>query len=159
MSTLCANGVAHIKDVSGIRRGKLMPIMPVFQDSHHRVLWLFSCDCGRTKLMRTDVKAKSCGHCKRNMTGHSAGSSFRKRIQEELRIKQNNRCAICSEIFSKTPQLDHSHECCPQDLMCERCIRGALCGACNKALGLFKDNIERLSSAIEYLRRFQCQSQ
>ena len=149
-------GVDNFRDMSGKICGRLRPILPVSQDKHRRIFWLFLCDCGRTKVMRTDTKAKSCGHCGRRMTGHSPGSSFRKRIQERLRIEQDNKCAICNEPFIKTPQLDHSHACCPQDLMCEKCIRGALCGVCNKALGLFKDSIERLTSAIEYLRRFQC---
>ncbi len=31
-------------------------------------------------------------------------------------------------------------------------IRGILCGACNKAIGKFEDNIEFLENAISYLR-------
>ena len=38
--------------------------------------------------------------------------------------------------------------------MCPKCVRGRLCQECNKALGLFKDNLEVLEAAIEYLRRF-----
>lgn len=149
-------GSSILKDMSGRIRGKLTPIMPISQDKHRRIVWLFQCECGRTKAMRTDTKAKSCGHCGRRMTGHSPGSGFRQRIQEELRVKQGNKCAICNKPFVKTPQLDHDHNCCPNDLMCEKCIRGALCGVCNKGLGLFKDSIELLISAVEYLRRFQC---
>ena len=60
---------------------------------------------------------------------------------------QDNGCAICG----KTPEdnrgrlhVDHDHE--------TGEIRGLLCGNCNKALGLFQDDITSLRSAINYLR-------
>jgi hypothetical protein len=31
-------------------------------------------------------------------------------------------------------------------------VRGLLCDHCNKGLGLFKDNIDYLNKAIEYLK-------
>lgn len=34
-------------------------------------------------------------------------------------------------------------------------IRGLLCGDCNKALGLFRDNIRSLTIAIEYLQKYR----
>ena len=37
-------------------------------------------------------------------------------------------------------------------------IRGLLCGQCNKALGLFRDNINLLRSAIKYLEPFECEN-
>lgn len=59
--------------------------------------------------------------------------------------KQNNLCAIC-KLLSKTKlNVDHCHN--------TGRIRGLLCGNCNRALGLFKDNIQYLYNAIEYLSK------
>jgi len=73
--------------------------------------------------------------------------SFNKKRKE-----QKNRCAICG----RKPQgawndtvlhVDHDHSL--------HVTRGLLCGKCNKALGLFKDNQVILKAAIQYLRRYQ----
>jgi Recombination endonuclease VII len=65
--------------------------------------------------------------------------------------KQNGCCAICRLPSIYTLQIDHDHSCCPRTFSCGRCIRGLLCVACNRALGLFHDNPEMLKSAIAYL--------
>lgn len=64
--------------------------------------------------------------------------------------KQNGRCAICSsegfQISRNQRQLvviDHCHS--------SGKVRGLLCHNCNRALGLFKDKIENLRNAIQYL--------
>ena len=69
----------------------------------------------------------------------------------QLKLKHNNRCAICaSEGFfigknNHTEKLvvDHDHE--------TGAVRGILCHNCNRALGLFKDNVSFLQTAIKYL--------
>jgi hypothetical protein len=72
---------------------------------------------------------------------------------QELLDKQNNNCRICLKPFAgKTPHIDHDHVCCPGKKSCGKCIRGLLCGNCNAALGLFKDNPEYLERASKYLR-------
>lgn len=60
--------------------------------------------------------------------------------------EQNNVCAICKSICptGKRLAVDHCHT--------SRKVRGLLCGPCNKALGMFQDNTERLSTAINYLK-------
>lgn len=57
---------------------------------------------------------------------------------------QKNACGICDEVFSKTPQVDHDHT--------TGEVRGLLCGRCNIALGGFKDSLEILGRAKEYLQ-------
>jgi hypothetical protein len=63
------------------------------------------------------------------------------------------RCGICG-ILMKVPEnrqgqslqvvaVDHDHN--------TGIVRGLLCNACNKGLGLFKDSIENLEKAKEYL--------
>ena len=62
--------------------------------------------------------------------------------------EQNNSCFICNVKFdndSKKFAVDHCHE--------TNNIRGLLCQNCNTGLGFFRDNIEILQNAIEYLRR------
>ncbi len=62
---------------------------------------------------------------------------------EELRIKQENRCAICANEFTGTPYIDHCHK--------TEIVRGLLCHSCNVSIGLLKENSETLSNAIKYL--------
>ena len=58
--------------------------------------------------------------------------------------KQNNKCKICLVEFSNvTPNIDHCH--------ITNEVRGILCGPCNRGLGIFKDDIELLTKAINYL--------
>lgn len=64
---------------------------------------------------------------------------------ESLREAQANRCAICNELFTKTPHVDHCHA--------TGEVRGLLCGGCNRGLGHFKDEVVRLRAAIKYLKR------
>lgn len=71
--------------------------------------------------------------------------------QEEydlLLAKQNGTCAICPKTESnpnKSLCIDHCHT--------TGRIRGLLCDNHNRAMGLFKDSIEDMEKAIEYLKR------
>lgn len=61
---------------------------------------------------------------------------------------QNNSCKICGaheSEFTKKLAVDHCHE--------TGKIRGILCHNCNKSLGSFKDSIEILQRAIDYLNK------
>lgn len=62
---------------------------------------------------------------------------------EQMKEQQGNRCAICTEPFTQTPNVDHCHE--------TGTVRGLLCWACNIGLGKFKDSVESLQRAIRYL--------
>jgi hypothetical protein len=67
---------------------------------------------------------------------------------EAMLLAQNNCCAICkvsANKFTRQLAVDHCHE--------TGSIRGLLCGNCNTAIGKFKDRIENLQSAAEYLRK------
>jgi C4-type Zn-finger protein len=59
---------------------------------------------------------------------------------------QNYKCPICGqtlELDGRKTHLDHDHK--------TGKIRGVLCDKCNKGLGNFNDDIERMKSAIAYL--------
>lgn len=69
---------------------------------------------------------------------------------QEIFKKQRGLCAICgSEGFAIARNqrqmivIDHCHA--------SGAVRGLLCHNCNRALGLFKDSVENLKNAIQYL--------
>lgn len=62
---------------------------------------------------------------------------------------QQGKCAICGTHqikLKKTLGQDHDHE--------FGYTRGLLCDECNKGLGCFKDNVELLQVAIQYLKEW-----
>lgn len=62
--------------------------------------------------------------------------------------EQKGCCDICSKklkYLDKATHIDHCHN--------SNRVRGLLCNSCNLALGHFKDNINTLLKAIEYLNR------
>jgi hypothetical protein len=133
------------------------------------------CDCGTEtvgtyNLMRSG-RMKSCG-CLSLRKGKDSpnfkhGLSKTKEYENELFLKrtyglskdefdamlaeQNGKCAICKAEapahHKKRLNVDHCHT--------TGMIRGLLCDACNRGLGLFKDNPELLHKAIQYLSIFQ----
>ena len=69
-------------------------------------------------------------------------------------VKQNGACPVCSRPISlpgkavlprEEAHVDHDHR--------YGFVRGLLCGPCNRGLGLFEDDVERLASAINYLKK------
>lgn len=65
---------------------------------------------------------------------------------EEIFKKQNYKCKICGiteNDLSAVFCLDHNHN--------NLEIRGILCRSCNSGLGFFKDNVDSLRKAIDYL--------
>lgn len=67
---------------------------------------------------------------------------------------QEGQCAICGtdNPGEKNWATDHDHSCCPAPPTCGECTRGLLCHNCNRLLGLAKDSVEILQSAIDYLK-------
>jgi hypothetical protein len=66
----------------------------------------------------------------------------------EQKKKQRNRCAICGKKPNKKNTvwgvLNQDHK--------GKLNRGLLCSQCNRAIGLFYENIKSLENAIAYLR-------
>ena len=63
-------------------------------------------------------------------------------VYEHMYSLQEGACKICTKNFSRL-HVDHCHE--------TGKVRGLLCGSCNRAIGLLKDDVSNLSNAIEYL--------
>lgn len=59
--------------------------------------------------------------------------------------KQEDMCAICGKKLKL--EQDHEH-------LTSR-LRGALCGCCNRGIGFFKEDVEIIRKAIEYLLSWQ----
>ena len=70
-------------------------------------------------------------------------------------LAQDNKCAICDSGFTaeSKPHVDHDHACCSGWKSCGACIRGLLCRACNRALGILEDDVARVRRAAAYLER------
>lgn len=67
---------------------------------------------------------------------------------ENMLLEQDGKCAICHKICSSGMRLsvDHDHD--------TNQIRGLLCGKCNRGLGMYDDDIEKILSAVDYLKSY-----
>lgn len=74
---------------------------------------------------------------------------------DQMLARQGGGCAICRSTIARGQggrfQVDHDHSCCPDQFTCGECLRGLLCGNCNKALGLLGESVDVLKRAIAYL--------
>jgi hypothetical protein len=61
---------------------------------------------------------------------------------------QNSKCAICER------ELDTEFQACVDHCHTTKVIRGILCRNCNVGIGLFKDSLDILKSAQNYLKRY-----
>lgn len=94
------------------------------------------------KVNRNNPHAKKNQHLK-----GSFGITFED--YQEILAKQKGKCAICGSTTSKAKQakylyVDHDHN--------TGEIRGLLCNNCNFGIGQFKDDVNLLLKAVEYLR-------
>lgn len=77
--------------------------------------------------------------------------SWAKKKLDEMRIKQNEKCAICGLEDSIGLCLDHDHSCCPAGRSCEKCVREALCHGCNMRLWQLESDLVHRS--LEYIKK------
>ena len=102
------------------------------------------------RLQRTDIMyCRTCGR------DSSEGRRFKKYgvRPEEYKAALECGCQICGKIVPAL-DVDHDHDCCPfNKRSCGECVRGFLCGDCNRAIGLFRDDVEAMKKAVAYLTR------
>lgn len=72
---------------------------------------------------------------------------------QALTERHSGMCWMCRK--RKGRQVDHDHKCCKGKTSCGKCVRGLLCGPCNKFLGLIGDSIDILTNGIVYLTEYE----
>ena len=63
----------------------------------------------------------------------------------QMLVDQNNSCAICKKEIGWEAAVDHCHT--------TNKIRGLLCRNCTGGIGAFKDDVETIRKAIEYVKK------
>lgn len=121
-------------------------------------------NCGGTKFYQEKTGRRRCADCQRvRMRKYYATEDYKRKHREydrehhkmrrynctndeyDERVRmQNGVCAICGEKVD-TLVIDHDHR--------SGKIRGLLCNSCNWGLGHFKDSVEILRNAIDYLSK------
>jgi hypothetical protein len=98
-----------------------------------------------TNTARTDGLQVWCKTCSKDYHGdyhYQRKYGVTSETVRALYTEQKGICPICEFWFEKL-DVDHDHV--------TGFIRGLLCGNCNRALGIFSDDPERLQRAITYL--------
>jgi len=62
---------------------------------------------------------------------------------------QLRRCAACLDPLGSDAQVDHDHACCGRETSCGDCVRGIVCGRCNKIVGRYENGTLRRTDLIE----------
>lgn len=101
------------------------------------------------------AKAKRSAHDRRLKAVYGIDREF----FDALLVAQDGACAICQRAkgISRQLSVDHDHNQAildghDEDKGCINCVRGLLCGTCNKMLGHLRDDPEAFGRAVTYLR-------
>lgn len=105
----------------------------------------------KEKARLQGLKWRAANREKDNWSKKKYKYGITKEQYDELLTKQQGLCAICNGT-TPTLHVDHDHLCCPSLPACGKCIRGLLCGHCNKALGLMKEDIVAIENMVKYLK-------
>jgi hypothetical protein len=123
-----------------------------------RTTWCRGCLSERARIWAKNNKEKVSESGKKSRAKHPntrRNAKFKERYgitlveYDLISASQFDKCLICKK---------HKSECKNNKLFVDHChtskeIRGLLCNDCNAGLGFFKDSIELLLSAIEYLNK------
>jgi hypothetical protein len=119
-------------------------------------------DCGST-TRKTPHPGPRCATCHRARLAAARDSRRSARalavygvtsdLYAEILAEQGGTCAICGRATGRTKALaiDHDHSCCPSGQSCGQCVRGLLCGPCNRLVGHLRDDPAALRRAADYL--------
>jgi len=95
-------------------------------------------------------KCRSKTHDKNKNYKHHLKRTWNLTLEDydALLESQNGGCAICGALpINRRLSVDHDHE--------TGEIRGLLCSNCNTGIGLLGEDLTRLASAMNYLRKFK----
>jgi len=116
--------------------------------------------CGQCKLYKHRLKFyndrnnldKLCFYCKKCKSYIDKKYRYNINVKHCLKLekKQKYKCKLCYRKQQKTGQytslcIDHCHKCSK--------LRGLICHACNRGIGLLQENIQLLNRIIKYLKR------
>jgi hypothetical protein len=81
-------------------------------------------------------------------------------LEKAQAAEEQGGCAICSTTSPgvKGWVVDHDHRCCGPIRSCTSCRRGVLCGRCNTALGMARDDPAVLRRMADYIESHQTRS-
>lgn len=102
----------------------------------------------------TDGRHSYCRQCTRDKK-YRARYGLTVIQVDALRAAQAGRCKLCGIHEDETVYglfVDHDHSHCSAEAGCPECVRGLLCRACNAGIGNFRDDVDRLLTAIEYIK-------
>lgn len=70
--------------------------------------------------------------------------------EQQMIAEQDSCCKICRRHISIVGRLvpDHNHK--------TKRVRSMLCNGCNRGLGQFEENVQRMENAIAYIQEDQC---
>lgn len=119
-------------------------------------------DCGSTtrKVSAPGPRCATCHRARRTQASLARRLAYVQKqynLTGEQYLTLYNRfeglCWICR--YRKGRQVDHDHACCKDKTSCGKCVRGLLCGPCNKFLGFIRDNVTTLQNGIDYLDEYR----
>lgn len=80
----------------------------------------------------------------------------------DLLTAQNGSCYLCGDPLDEEKargvHVDHDHACCDSEKSCGRCVRGLTCDPCNRGLGHFRDDPNRMRRVADALEAAQKKS-
>ena len=123
-------------------RARLMSVLEPFPDAKRAVIKALSQSLSAPAAGRDSVSSA------RTTAAHRRDARFTgSRLPRWTGrvVLQGGACAIC-ERTDRPLQVDHDHRHCPGREGCRQCVRGALCGRCNTALGQTATTVSRNSS-------------
>lgn len=152
-ATAIRQGLSYAPDID-LAAGRRRPTDPSHRDDKGRKLCP-KCDTWKPESMYHKNAARADGLCDRCVECVKYDHVYRKygltrEAYDAILDEQGGVCAICLEP-GDTWHVDHDHSCCPGQKSCGNCVRGLLHLQCNTALGLLKDDPERLRRAASYL--------
>ena len=110
-----------------------------------------SCNTDRVKRYYSD-------HPDRYEKWHERRKSLKHRrhglTDEAFRLMVEANGQLCSICMKRAwTDIDHDHKCCESTYSCGKCVRGLLCGRCNRAAGLLDDDTSVVSRMLQYLTK------
>ena len=99
---------------------------------------------------------RACAKAQQTKWYYSRKHGITLEARDEMLKSQNGKCKICSINIKFEDQQDRENKNTSTAAVLDHCHtslkkRGILCGACNSGLGSFKDNVDSLLSAANYL--------